>query len=237
VIARLVALAVALFAVLAPAASAQETCPGGPGFESVGASPVSASDVRLTFERRVSEPVRVDVLAVSRGSRVVDERLVRRFDGQSSSVLWDGLDARGRAVPSGYYVARFTIVRSGRPLERRRVALARSGGRWSVRPAFERAPACDLVPIYRLESPVFGGSSGAPLRLTFRLERDARVRFTVRRVGGGVVSRQDPVPRTGRTTYLITLPASELRRGDYRVTLEAVAGQERVATSLTAHRL
>lgn len=238
VIGRLVVLATAAFVVAAPAvAQAQEPCAASAGFSGVSPSGAGPRAVRVDFGRRQALPVNVDVFAVSRGRRVVGSRLVARFTGRAGSFVWDGRDRDGRVVGEGYYVMRFAMLREGRAIDVRRVALRRTRSGFERRPAFERPASCDLLSTFRLARPVFGGERETPLSLTVRLDADARVRIIVTRVGGQVVSRQDPVARSGRRTYRITLPAGELRPGDYRVRLEAVGGADRVTATLTAHRL
>ena len=238
VIGRLIVLVVAaLLLVVPPAAEAQQGCPQSSGFTGVSPAGAGPRAVRVTFGRRETLPVDVDVFAVSRGRRVVAQRRVARFAGRTDNFVWDGRDTAGHVVPEGFYVMRFTMRREERVVDSRRVALVKRRTGFVRGPVFERVPECDLLTTYRLERPVFGGTRDTPLGLTIRLERDARVQFTITRVGGQVVSRQDPVPSSARQTYRITLAAGELRPGDYRVRLVAVSGSDRVVETLTAHRL
>jgi hypothetical protein len=166
--------------------------------------------LRLGFTRRAGRTVTVDVLRVSRGRRVLAGTRVAHFQ-RTRGFVW-----RAR-VGDGFYVARFRLAG-----ETRELALRRLHGHWTRRPAFARRSACSAVRRFALGRPVFGGSRGTPLRITFRLATPRRATVTVRR-GGKVVKRF----RGTRTHY--TLRPRGLRRGDYRVTL---AGE-----TLTARRL
>ncbi len=214
-------------------------CTASTGFKSVNASR-SGRGVRLGLVRNVTAPVRVDVFRVSEGRRVVKERLVARFENKSSSFTWNGRANRGgsrRAVGTGYYFVRYTMVRGGRRIDVRRVTLRRSGGRFSKRPNYYRRDTCDLLGKFKLERPVFGGPKLVTLKAAYRLNDAARVTVTITK-GPKVVKRSAAAQRAGKRTYRITLPARRRATGDYRVRLQATGpGGQRVNTVLTSRRL
>ncbi len=172
-------------------------CQSSAGFSSVSAARAGRG-VRLSFSRRVSEPVDVDVFRVSEGRRVVRERLVARFRNRSESFTWNGVSNRGggkrKRVGSGYYFVRYTMLRGGRRLDVRRKVLRRSAGRFSQRPDYYRRDTCDLLNKFKLERPVFGGPRLNTLKAAYRVSTDARVTVTILKglAGGAPVRSGQP---------------------------------------------
>ena len=131
------------------AAAVQRACASN----TIGLRSVSAArrggGVRFGFRRFARRPVQIDVFQVSRGDRVISERLVKRFKARSKAVTWSGRGAMG----DGLYFARYRMkTRSGKGTEIRRVTLLRRNGRFSRRPDFYRRTTCDLLPSYKLGS-------------------------------------------------------------------------------------
>ena len=201
-------------------------CTASAGLRSVSVRPRRGGRrVRLGFRRRLALPVGIDVFRVSRGRRVLRERLVARYRSGSRAVVWH---ARG----DGYYFVRFTMRRAGRVVDVRRVVLRRRHGRFARRPGHHRRDTCGPIRRFKLERPAFGGTRRTPLRGSFELGAPARVRVTVRR-HGRVVARFGPVTRRAGRTYRFRVAARGLRRGDYRVTLRA----GRAKSTLVSRRL
>jgi hypothetical protein len=136
------------------------------GFVDAKATP-RGRRLALTFERRADLPVRVDVFRVSKGRRVVRERLVARFENRTSSFTWNGRSSRGQGP--GVYFARFTMLKDGKPFDRRRVVVARGkDGRFRARPEHFRRDSCSLLGKFKLVRPAFGGTTGTPLAGSYR---------------------------------------------------------------------
>ena len=153
--------------------------------------------VRLSFTRRRSGAVKIDVFQVSQGRRIVRERRVAHF---RKGATWSG---RG---PDGYYFARFTMA--GRDV--RRIVLRKRGGRFTrVAPHYRRGD-CQLLRSFKLERPVFGGRQRTPLRIAYRLTRAARVTLTVAR-GKRVVARRT-ANRVGEPDVPPGAPTGRARR-------------------------
>ena len=144
-------------------------------------------------------------------------------------------------MQDGQYFARFRMETSaGRP-DIRRSTLRRRNGRFSRRPAFYRRASCGLLTSFKLGSSAFGGTRDRGLGIAFRLQRRARVAVTVLR-GSKVVKRYktrtyeaNAVKRLRFGTRL--LRQGKLRRGDYKVRVQAVRGSRRVTAVLVARRL
>jgi hypothetical protein len=142
----------------------------------------------------------------------------------------------GRTVTDGHYVARFRMARDGRAADVRRIALRRSGGRWSVGPAFDRRSACGLLRSVKLERPVFGGHANRRVGVAYRLGADAEVRVEVRR-GARTVQRFAPVRARAHRTYRLRLAGERWARGDHRVVVTVRRGADVVRWALTTRRL
>ena len=203
----------------------------------IGLRSVSAArrggGVRFGFKRFANRPVQIDVFQVSQGRRVIGERLVARFKARRKAVTWNGRGAKG----DGLYFARYRMkTRNGKGTEFRRIALQRRNGRFSRRPDFYRRSTCDLLPSYKLERAAFGGRSGTPLRIAFRVAARSRTQVTVLR-GTKVVKRFKARTSAPRRTHRLKLASRKLRRGDYRVRITVGRGKGRVVSTLVSRRL
>jgi hypothetical protein len=190
----------------------------------------SRGGLRLRFRRRARLPVQVDVFRVSRGRRVVRERLVARFRNARRALTW-----RARGGP-GLFFVRFRMSRDGRSVDTRRIVVERTrSGRFRVRPPHHRRRSCGLLRMGKLERPAFGGARAVPLRGAYRLNAPATVTVTVKR--GSKVVRRFTAPRPANRVFRFALAARGLRRGDHRVVVHAAAGEDQAAAVLTARRL
>jgi hypothetical protein len=152
-------------------------------------------------------PVQIDVLQASRGRQILAGSVVKQYAVRSKPARWNGRGARG----DGVYVTRF--LAGG---DTQLVTLLRRDGRFEVRPAFARRPACDVLSSFQLDRPAFGGSKGTALGIAFTLASRATAQVTVLR--GAKVAKRFPA-RTyepGRANTL-TLRAAGLRRGEHKV--------------------
>jgi hypothetical protein len=128
------------------------------------------------------------------------------------------------------------MLENGRAYDTWQIALQRMHSGFRRRPTHHRHDSCSLVRRLRVERPVFGGAGGVPLRGSYRLTSEARVSIVVTR-GGRIVKRFRPVTRPAGRTFRFSLPARGLARGDYRVLLRAVSGEDQIAATVTARRL
>jgi len=211
-------------------------CTASRGFRSATASGTGRG-IHFAFERREANPVAVDLFHVSRGRRVLSERLVARFTNRARSFTWSARRGRGgRPLGDGIYFARYRIAYGNRQRDFRRVTLRRSNGRWSRRPSFYRAESCGLLSSFKLERPVFGGSRTRVLGIAYRLSGPSRVTLEVFRGGRRVRSFLTRSRLAGRT-YRHTLAARGLRPGDYRARITVRSGSARVVSTLVSRRL
>jgi len=189
--------------------------------------------LRIGYGRSVSEPVRVDVFQQSIGRRVVGERLVARFEDADEQFTWNGRANRpGRRVRDGIYMVRFRARASNGVLDTRRIVLRRQNGRFRSRPGHFGRDSCRLLEKFKLERPVFGGTTRRSLGIAYRLAQSARVRVTVR-YGSRVVKRYATRSRQANRTYRLRLSQRGLRRGDYSVSVRASRGSARQTQTRT----
>ena len=136
---------------------------------------------------------------------------------------------RVRRLRAGTYVARYRIKTANGRTDERRKGFRVRGGRVRRTATFFRT-GCGFVQRLSLPSPVVRGRA----RLTFRLDRTARVALRVLR-GKRTVKRVKLKTHRGERTYRVRLP--KLRRGRYRVRLGAVSpGGKRARSTLRFSR-
>jgi hypothetical protein len=216
-----------------PAQDSLAACRSRLTFRSVSARP-RRRRAALGFSRRGSAPVQVDVFQSSVGRRVIGERRVAHFANRKRSFVWNGrANVGGRRVHDGFLFVRFKTG-AGRG-EARRIALRRTGGRFSRRPSFQRRDTCDLLASYKFERPAFGGSTGRPLGISFRMSRAGTARIRVTQ-GAHTVKTYARRVKAGRTQRL-RLSARGLRTGDYRARLVVRSGVSVTRSTLLARRL
>ncbi|MEO8689831.1 MAG: hypothetical protein ABI611_16660, partial [Solirubrobacteraceae bacterium] len=168
----------------------------------------------LSAAARGTAPVSVSVQVAARGRRVLPARTVHRFAAGRTPAVW-----RPRRLRDGLYLVRFAVPAGG-DTSIRRVAVARSGGRFHTLPAVERASRCGPVRLLRVQRPAFGGRGGAPLRVSFRLGRSGRARLDLLR-GSRVARRLHSRRVTAGRAVHVTVRARGLARGAYRLRLSA----------------
>jgi hypothetical protein len=214
--------------------SAGPACPVSTIFTRVNVRP-RRHGLRIDFARRGSEPVDVDVFQTSHGRSVIHERLVARFRRRSHGFTWPGAANRPkRHVTDGSYFVRLTVHRNGRR-DVRRVTFQRSRAAFHRRPAFYKRQTCTTISSYKLERPVFGGRSGGPLRIAFRVAVHARATVTLFR-GKHAVRRFRAIDARANHTYRLSAPARGRPIGDYRVVLDAKPSQGRRAKATLVSR-
>ena len=138
---------------------------------------------------------------------------------------------------NGHYVVRFRTQLADGSADLRRIAVQRKNGRFTVRPAFQRANSCtNLVGAFRLNRPVFGGKQKRALFASFRLNQAADVKVTVTRNGKVVRTTQRKRYAAGKGATLRVTPKGRAR-GDYVVTISAERQGRTATATLTSRRL
>jgi hypothetical protein len=210
-------------------------CASASGFRSVAVRP-HGRGLTISAVRRVRPGYGVDVFQQSSGRHVLPQRLVARFTGRRTrSFSWSAVrDRRGRALTDGYYFLRFTVKAAGAG-DVRRMALRRSGGRFTRVPDFYAKTGCKVLRTAKLSGPAFGGVNARPLGIAFRLTRSGTARIAVRHAGRVVLSRT--IKNTGKVTRRVSLPFRGTTPGDYVATITGTAGGRTETIRLTSRRL
>ena len=169
--------------------------------------------LNIALRKRGSARPRVDLLRVSQGRKIVRYRVVDTVRPRRSRFSFT---PDGRLAP-GYYVARFRVRTPSGRIDDRLVGLRYSRGRFQVLRRFHERNSCQLVELFDLARPVFGGATKRPLYVSFRLTEAAEAAVQVRRAGKLVASfpkrgytarrnyRLRMRPRGGRGAYTVTL--------------------------------
>ena len=212
--------------------AANERCATVAGFRRVGAKRAKRGGLRLSFTRRSARSVRVDVFRQAKGRSITKLKRVKTFRSRKRSFTW-----KARGVRNGHYVVRFRTQLADGSADLRRIAVQRKRGRFTVRPAFQRANSCtNLVGAFRLNRPVFGGKQKRALFASFRLNQTADVKLTVTRNGKVVRTTQRRSYAAGKGRTIRVTPKGRAR-GDYVVTISAERQGRTATATLTSRRL
>ncbi|MEJ7786193.1 MAG: hypothetical protein WKF96_15410 [Solirubrobacteraceae bacterium] len=213
-------------------------CARSAGFDRALAQPDDRG-LRFDVARKEERPFKVDVFQVSKGRRVLRERLVARFGSRTESFSWAAKRSRhGGPVQNGTYFVRFTMDREGSETDVRRVTLRRSNGRFRAAPSFYDRNSCGILRSFKLGRAVYGGRNGAPLSVSYRLNSGVDSVSIVALRGKKVVRRFTDLSRTPGHTEYLRLPASVGRAGsNLRVRITVRRAGTVVRSTLTSHRL
>ena len=205
-------------------------------FKRTPAARGSKRGVRFTLARRTkAQRFRVDVFQASTTRRVLGQRLVARFRNSSKSFTWNGRGQGGRRLRDGMYIARIAST-VGKRTQVQRITLRRSNGRFTTRPSFDRSSSCGVVRRFYATRPAFGGRTGRPLDIRYRLGAPSRVSITVLR-GKKVLRRFSPATRRANRTYKQRITALKLPKGELKMIISAKAGNRSSSMTLAARRL
>ena len=203
------------------------------GFRRVGAKRAKRGGLRLSFTRRSARSVRVDIFRQAKGRSITKLKRVKTFRSRKRSFTW-----KARGVREGHYVVRFRTQLADGSADLRRIAVQRKRGRFTVRPAFQRANSCtNLVGAFRLNRPVFGGKQKRALFASFRLNQTADVKLTVTRNGKVVRTTQRERNYAAGKGRTIRMTPKGRARGDYVVTISAERQGRTATAALTSRRL
>ncbi|MDQ3739516.1 MAG: hypothetical protein M3389_01105, partial [Actinomycetota bacterium] len=168
--------------------------------------------------------------------RVIRGRLVARFRSRRSSFDWDGTSTfRSRRVRNGYLFVRFR-ARTSTGADVVRVALKRSRGRFSSRPAFARRDTCAPLASFKLLQPAFGGRTARPIAVSYRLNTAGRVTLEVVEEGV-VVQRFRDGDRPAGATFRRFVNPRPFIRGDVTFRLRVERDGRTEVAQLVARRI
>lgn len=216
------------------AGSGATACIASRGFRSAKAQG-RGKGLRFSFKRSGTAPVHVDLFQVSKGRRVLRERLIGRFAGRKA-IAWNGAKRTRWRPTDGYYFARFRVKGPTGYDEYKRVALRRQNGRWTRQRQFFGTETCGLLRQAKLSRMVFGGSNRTRLGISYLLSRRAPVKVTVSR-GKKVVARFSAKRSVAGKVVRRTLKKRTLPRGLYRVRIVAGKGKSAKRATLYSRKL
>ncbi len=118
------------------------TCADPNGFRSVSVSR-RGKGLRLSFRRKVSNKVTVDVFQVSKGRRINKQPIrVKSFKNRTRGFTWSGSTSKKRPLVKGTYYVRFRIVDANKKVDARRVVLERKNSRFFKRGKYIQENRC-----------------------------------------------------------------------------------------------
>ncbi|MCW3010505.1 MAG: cpt [Solirubrobacterales bacterium] len=212
--------------------AAKPRCGSSAGFKAVALHVLGRRKVRFAFARTVANPVTIDVFQAATARRPLANRRVARFTKLSTSRTF-----APRTLADGTYFARYAVKGARTRVDERRITFAVRGGKVTRRKAHHQAESCGLLGSAKLESPAFGGTTRTPLRIALRTARRADVTVLVKR-GSRVAKRFTLKGVAGLKTRRLSVPSSALSaKGDWTVSITAVAGRARGTAALVSKRL
>jgi hypothetical protein len=138
----------------------------------------------------------------------------------------------------GYYEVRFQIPTGGGNFDTRILSVVRRHGRFQAGPTLAARESCGLLRSFRLTRPVFGGSNGRPLVISYRLGSGGSIDLAVLRGRHVLAHHRAKNRRAGRIYRVSVAPIRGLSpRGQYSVRLRVLSGKHRAGATLTAFRL
>jgi hypothetical protein len=173
--------------------------------------------------------VKITIYRASNGRRAGAAKRVASLTA-TAPLTWK---PQGRLARGDYYAV-IEVVQPNNQIDRRTVALTRAGSKFRLGKPFTRTDSCELISLYRLSSPVFGGRRA--LGIAFVLTEPGKVTVQVLRGRRTVRTLRRNVTSANRSTVL-RLPAKGLRRGDYAIRITAVAGATKQTGTLFARKL
>ena len=202
-------------------------CQSSGQFSSLSVKP---SGKGLTFNASIpsGDVARVEVFRSAKGRKATKARRVARFSFPSGSYKWNGKGAKARGV----YFARVSTLGNGSRPDVRSFAFTKTK-RFKARKPFQRTDTCELVSLFRLGAPTFGGKQ--KLLVNFTTTQGAKVTVQVFR-GKKRVKTFKATTSANRLQRVLLKPGKKLKRGEYRIKLTAVAGSSKQTRTLYARK-
>jgi hypothetical protein len=118
------------------------SCTDPNGFRSVSVVR-RGKGLRISFRRKVSNKVTVDVFQVSKGRRINRQPVrVKRFANRSKGFTWAGKTSKKHPLVKGTYYVRFRIVDAAKKVDTRRVVVERKNSRFTKRGKYIQENRC-----------------------------------------------------------------------------------------------
>jgi len=209
------------------------SCKPSVGFKRIKVKPARRG-LRFKLALKKERGFKVEIFRHSQGRRIEKRRVarfVRKAGEKRHAFRWNGRSAK----KDGFYVARVTMRLPGRP-DLRQLVFQRRQGKFVARPAHTLRDTCLVLRAFRLASPVFGSKKGRGLVISYRLGGASDVEISVRR-GKAVVFAPPKVRSPGDKMVKVRLPAKDLKRGRYKVTIRITRGAQITTGTISAQLL
>jgi hypothetical protein len=200
-------------------------CQSNAQFKSLSIKP-SGNGLRFTSDVPSGDAVKVTVFRSVKGRRASKARKVAGFT-YKGSYKWNGKGAKAKGV---YFVQVSALGNSARP-DVRSFAFTKTK-RFKARKPFQRTDNCELLSLFRLGAPTFGGKQ--KLLINFTTTKAAKVTVKVLR-GKKKVKTLKATTSPNRLGRVVLKP-KKLKRGEYKIKLTAVAGSEKQSGTLYARK-
>jgi PKD repeat protein len=206
-----------------PDRGAVVACKSSLGFAELKVTP-KGKGLEFAFQRNSNNPVKINVFRASDGRKAKSPKRVAKFEA-TESFAW-----KGKRLPKGDYYVTVTALNPNSQQDTRTFAFTRKGSKFKAAKAFTRTDSCELVSLFRLGGPVFGGKT--PLRIAFATTQPTKVTITLLR-GKKVAKRITRNVTAANRVNRVNVKPKKLRKGAYTVRLSAGSQTE----SLLAKKL
>jgi hypothetical protein len=186
----------------------------------------SGKGLKFTADIPSGDSAKVEIFRSVKGRRATKPRRVARFSFKGS-YKWSGKGARSKGV---YFARVSTLGKAARP-DVRSFAFTKTR-KFKARKTFQRTDTCSLLSLFRLGAPTFGGKQ--KLLINFTTTKAAKVTVKVLR-GSKKVKTLKATTSPNRLGRVVLKP-KKLKRGEYKITLTAVAGSEKQSGTLYARK-
>ena len=192
-------------------------CQSGAGFERLSVR-ASGRSIRIEGKPTKGETFTADIYLVTKGTKPT-----RKSRKVASLQVNGAATYNGARAKRGIYFVRVASRGTGSRPDIRDFAFDRSARAFKARRPMAFPDTCDLVSVYRLDSPAFGGARR--LGVTLALTRNGKVRLSVfRGKSKKAVKRFTREVLASRAQRFVWKVPRKVRKGEYRVVL-TVDGQ------------
>jgi len=203
-------------------------CSSSNGFVKLSVKPAGRG-LRFDLQRNTAQPAKIAVYRASNGRKALAPKKVASFQ-VNESFTWKGK----KGLTKGDYFVQVETVQTNGQLDRRSFAFKRTGSKFKRAKPFARNDSCQLISLFRLGAPVFGGKR--PLRIGFALTQPGKVTVKVLRGSKTVKTLRRNVTKANRAVRM-TLKPGGLRRGEYKIRITAQSGSGKQTSTLFARKL
>jgi PKD repeat protein len=201
-------------------------CQSAAQFKALTVKPEGKGLAFFADTANANDTVEVQVFQNAKGRRAVKRKRVAKFSFKGQ-YKWDGKGAKAKGT---YSVLVSTLGTAARP-DVRGFAFTKAA-KFKARKPFQRTDTCQLLSLFRLGAPSFGGKQ--KLLVNFTTTKDAKI--TVKVLRGSKKVKTLKAKTSANRLNRVTLKPKKLRKGEYKVVLTAVSGSEKQSGTLYARK-